>query len=828
MVAPSASSTRPQTHTTPPASQSRTQAPARPQPAPQTKPAESSRPAPRDQDTFDAGSRKSQPAAASAKTNSGSQAAAQPPTKGERQASDAVKVKTVGQEREALEKGGRDASKKNTETADHVFSLAGKDQKDLPPGVEAVKGSNPNRAELVARNKDGEVTARTVAVRDGDQTTIQKTTYEKGRANLTSTTAGANGDFSTTQASWKEEPSKTPQPTPSIDSLKNSRDPDVQVQQQSVRHDEGKLVETEYAQGKTGVTQTTREYFQQSKDDATHSGDGIKDDFEDDFSDDKPVDVVNTHSVSIPAAGQKGPDGEQAVPQESSSATFSQGQMRLERTAGTEQFERDGEVPADFHPAASDLSNLDDLEGFDRGDESSVQWKLEKSDGNTYDAQTFVEGQTDLSTTTHREARGSTVTETVSGKVPPEDGDDPVEISSKTTQRYAADGSLAHLHQDAHDPDGTHTVTNFDRTTTPGPKGLEIDEHLDVQRTTEDGKTYGIDRKTESLLSNEGVQLVSSDETVTGPTGTSGRTRIDETGTKTFINGAEVSKGELKGYPVEAQRLVTQSGADTFKEAQGFINNGGANAVKLLGIGKGLPEAANGRNIPLADASNALHQDLVDRFGQENVDTAFRVQAGVAGGLEALGGLAGAVSSTSTLVDGIRDQDFGKIATGVAGDIGSGLAIKNGGKAFLDAVRGLSPAAVSADAKAVNTALKTAGWLDKVPGLSDELATSGGVVAGNASKFLSKIGGVGNVVGLAASGYELYNAIDSGNGYKIAQASVGVAGAVGAIAVGAAIGSAAPGLGTAIGAGIGLATFGVQQLIGMFDHSETDIADVKI
>ena len=49
-----------------------------------------------------------------------------------------------------------------------------------------------------------------------------------------------------------------------------------------------------------------------------------------------------------------------------------------------------------------------------------------------------------------------------------------------------------------------------------------------------------------------------------------------------------------------------------------------------------------------------------------------------------------------------------------------------------------------------------------------------------------------------------------------------------AIAIGAAAGSIEPGLGTLIGAGVGLATFGVQQLIGMFDHSETDIADVKI
>jgi len=86
------------------------------------------------------------------------------------------------------------------------------------------------------------------------------------------------------------------------------------------------------------------------------------------------------------------------------------------------------------------------------------------------------------------------------------------------------------------------------------------------------------------------------------------------------------------------------------------------------------------------------------------------------------------------------------------------------------------------------------------------------------------------VAGIALSGYELYNAIDSGNGFKIAQASVGLAGAsaAGAIAIGAAIGSIEPGLGTLIGAGIGLAAFGVQQLIGMFDHSETDIADVKV
>jgi hypothetical protein len=461
-----------------------------------------------------------------------------------------------------------------------------------------------------------------------------------------------------------------------------------------------------------------------------------------------------------------------------------------------------------------------------------VQWKLEESSGNTYDAQTFVEGQTDLSTTTHREAHGSTVTETVSGKVPGEEGEDPVSVSSKAEQTYAADGSLAHLHRDATDPDGTQTVTDFDRTTQPGPKGLEINEHLNVQRTTEDGETFGVDRRTESRLSNEGVQLVSSDETVTGPDGTTGRTRLDEQGTQTFINGAEVKgKDQIAAYSADAQHLVAQSGADTFKEAQSYITNGGANAVKLLAIGQKIPPPIDGSApTPLADANNALHQDLVDRFGQDNVDTAFRVQAGVAGGLTALGGLAGAVSSTNDLVDGIRDQDFGKIATGLAGDIGSGFAIKNGGKAFLDAVQGLAPEALSADAKFVNTALRTAGWLDKVPGLSEDLATSGGIAAAKGSAFLSKLGGPAAVAGVALSGYQLYNAIQGGNGFQIAQASVGLAGAsaAGAIAIGAAIGSIEPGLGTVIGAGIGLATFGVQELIGMFDHSETDIADVTI
>ncbi|HEY8206541.1 MAG TPA: hypothetical protein VIG99_03600 [Myxococcaceae bacterium] len=805
-------------------------------PAQAPKAAPSKAPASAPKDTFDAGrpAANNQAQRSSAKSIVPPQKEAPPPTKGEQQARDAVDVTTVGEERAALEKGGKDAAAKNAETADHVFSLAGKDQKDLPPGVEVVKDTDPNRAELVARNKDGEITAQTVAIRKGDETTIQKTTFDQGKASFTSTTTGANGDFSTTQASYKADPSKTPQAAPDVEALKNSRDPDVQVQQQSVRHDGDQLVASNYAQGKTGITETTKTYLQQSKDDATHSGDGIKDDFEDRFSDDKPVDVVNTRSVSIPAGGQKGEDGKQVVPQVSESATFSQGQMRLERDAGTKQYEaEDDGVPADFHPAASDLAkNPADLEGVKEGNDSSVQWKLEKSDGNTYDAQTFVEGQTDLSTSTHREAQGSTVTETVSGKVPSEEeGEDPVEISSNTEQTYAKDGSLAHLHKDAQDPDGTHTVTDFARTTKPGPEGLDINEHLNVQRTDKDGETYGIDRKTESRLSNEGVQLLSSDETVTGPDGTTGRTRLDETGTKTFINGAEVNgKDDLSKYPETAQHLVTQSGADTFKEAQGYINNGGLNAVKLLGIGSKIPTQPGATPTKLGDLNNELNQKLVDKFGQSNVDTAFRIQGGAVGGLTALGGLVGAVSSTNDLVDGIRDQDFGKIATGLAGEISNGSAIKNGGKAFLDAVKGLSPQTLSVEQKAVNTALRTAGWLDKVPGLSTEAATAGGAAAGTASKFLNKLGGPAAIAGVAISGYELYKAIDGGNGYQIAQASVGVAGAslVGAIAIGAAAGSIEPGLGTLIGAGVGLATFGVQQLIGLFDHSETDIADVKI
>lgn len=797
--------------------------PKPPAPKPEAKPAEAPRPqsthaADRTKDTFEAAKPSAKPAAAP-----------QPPTKGEQQASDAVKVQTVGEERKALEQGGKDAHQSNTKTADEVFSTAGKDQKDLPEGVEVVKDADPNRAELVARNKNGEITSQTVAIRDGEKTTVQETTYEKGKANFNSTTSSANGDISTTQASWKAQPSSVHQPAPSIDGLKNSRNPDVELQQQTVRHDGNSLVETQYAQGKTGITETTKTYFQQSKDDATHSGDGIKDDFEDKFSDSKPVDVVNTHSVSIPSGGAKDADGEQAVPQVSDSATFSQDGLRLQRDAGTQKFELEDDFTEDFHPAASDAADLDDTAEFKEGDKTPVEWKLEQSSGNTYDAQTYVEGQTDLSTTTHREANGSTVTETVSGKVPPPEGDDPVSISSKSTQTFAADGSISHLHRDATDAEGTHTVTDFDRTTQPGPNGLDINEHLQVQRT-EDGKTYGVDRRTESRLSNEGIQLLSSDEKLTGPDGTTARTRLDQTGTQTFINGSEVQgKDQLARYSQDAQRLATQSAADTFKEAQGFIEGGGANAVKLLGIGQKVPPPANGgAPVPLADKANALNQDLVDRFGQDNVDTAFRVQAGAAGAAQAAGGLVGAVSSTHNLVDGIRDQDFGKIATGLAGEITSGVAIKNGGKAFVDAVKGVAPQALGPEAKAVNTALRTAGWLDKVPGLSDDLVTRGGVLAGNASKVLGKLGGAASVVGLATSGYDLYKAIDGGNGYQIAQASVGVAGAVGAIAVGAAIGSAAPGLGTAIGAGIGLATFGVQQLIGMFDHSETDIADVTI
>jgi hypothetical protein len=752
--------------------------------------------------------------------------AASAQTKGEAQARQAVDVTTVGEERAALEKGGKDAYQHNQQVADQVFAQAGKDKKDLPPNVESVPTNDPNRATLVARNKNGDIVSQTTAIRDGDKTTIEKTTWDKGRANFSSTAAGANGDFTATQASWKAAPSATPG-SPDINALKNSRDPNVQVQQQSVHRDGDKLVDTEYGQGKTGVTQTTKTYEQQSKDDASHSGGGIKDDFQDKFSDKQPVDVLNTHTVSIPAGGQKGADGKPAAPQISDSATFSQGQMRLERDAGTQQFKTDGDGPAkDFHPAANDVAALDKLPGWTKDTKSPVQWKLEESKGNTYDAQTFVEGHTDLSTVTHREAHGSTVTESVSGKVPTGHDDDTADISSKTTQTYAADGSLSHLHKDAHDADGTHTVTNFDRTTKPTSDGLDINEHLNVQRTGKDGQQFQVDRKTDSLLNNKGVQLVSSDETVTGPDGSTGRTLVDKNGTQSFIDGAEVKgKADVAAYSKDAQHLVAQSGADTFNEVQSYINNGGVNAVKLLGIGKEIPPLEEGGNTPLADANNALHQKLVDKFGEDNVETAFRVQSGAVGAVGALGGLAGAVSNTQQVVDGIRNGDIGKIATGVAGDIQSGLAVKNGGKAFLDAVKGLSPETLTSDEKYVNTALKTAGWLDKVPGLSEELATKGGIAAADASEFLGKLGGPASVAGVAISGYQLYNAIDSGNGYKIAEAGVGLAGAV---ATGAVLGSVEPGLGTVIGAGIGLATFGVQQLIGLFDHSDTDIADVKI
>src|SRR5437868_120339 len=116
MIASGASSSKPHAATqaprTTPAQQPQAKSPARSAPKPQP-----SQP----KDTFEAGRSRAPAHPAAAPQKAGQGHAAPTETRGEKQASDAVKVKTVGQERAALEQGGQDAHKTNTQAADRVF-----------------------------------------------------------------------------------------------------------------------------------------------------------------------------------------------------------------------------------------------------------------------------------------------------------------------------------------------------------------------------------------------------------------------------------------------------------------------------------------------------------------------------------------------------------------------------------------------------------------------------------------------------------------------------------------------------------------------------------
>jgi hypothetical protein len=712
-------------------------------------------------------------------------------TDGETAARQSVQVRTAEDARSQAEQKERDLRTDATRRTDRTFELAN-DPDNLPPNVEVTQKSE-NRVQLVERNEQGEVVARTTAVREGEQVRYEQLEYGRnGEASRHRVEAGPDGVYAQ-KAAWREGPSRNPETPPTVQELQNSRSRHVALQEErTYRNTDGNLEQTSLRKGENGIESTRRTFSQQN------GTDGIDDNFDSKFDEGQPIDKVQTHTVTIPPPGAKGPDGEPAQPVVTDSTAYSQDGVQA--TSLNARPLENGNALSDpsRQPVVSDVEAVEDAAADLEDDKiPPKQWNLEVSNGNTYRSQTFVEGQEDLSTVTTRTARGSSVHETITGKAPNEEGE-PTEVSAESTRTFRDDGSLRSMQSTSTDPSGVVTTQEYENDRRRTARGVQSTDRLTVTQE-QDGERTVSNRETTSLLTREGPQLLRTQQTLTQPDGSSARTTVDGEGERFEVGGPgeprrAVPESEISRLNANTRDLLAQTNASVYQDVKEFAGYGqkGVTALKL----------------PAASTTiRAINEDpqsrLAARFGEVPATNAVRAVNGAAGAAGAVAGAAGLVTSTQAIIQGVRSGNLLVAARGVVDFAASGRGVVDGTRGLLGAIQGGSQAG-----------------------------------AAGASGWFARAGGVGTVLGLASGGLTIAEGIASGRESLIAQGAVTVAGTVGAVVVGAAVtgalaGSVVPVVGTAIGAaagaivGLGAAAINKFVVAPLFDD-EHAIAEVRI
>lgn len=731
-------------------------------------------------------------------------------TTGETTARDSVSVKTAGQQREETEQRQQEIDTDARRSVDRSFDIAANPDK-LPPNTKIVSKSD-DRVVLEERNKDGEVVARSTAVRDGEQVRYEQIEYGKKDAVRTRIESGPDGAYVQT-AAWKEGASKKPGQPPSVEELRNSRSADTSLSEERLyRNEDQNLVQETYQQGPKGIEQTTRTF-------STQNGDaGIDDNFDDKFDYDQPIDKVSTKTVSIPAAGTEGPNGEVVTPSVTTSTSYAQDGVQATSTnpRPLPDAKAINEDASYVRPVYGDVAKVE--EAADDLEDDKIppkQWNLEVSNGNTYRAQTFVEGHEDLSTITTRTARGSTVTEKIEGTAPNADGE-PTDVSSNSTRTFRNDGSLQSMHSESKGPDGVTTVQEFESDRKRTAKGLRNDDRLVVTQTDADGNFSTAAKRTSSLITADGPQLLSSRTTLTAPDGTRAEKTFNEKGESFSVAGPgeelrAVPESEIEQLQANQKELLAVADATVLQDVKDYAS-AGKKAVDALA------KSTTAAKLTIDQLQKDADASFRARYGHVTAGNATRLLQGTSSVVGGVAAVAGVATSAQGLFNGIRDGNVGAILTNGAGLATSGKGLVDSGKGLVSAIRG-GPIAVGATG---------------TPGAS----------------LLSRLGGKFGVIGIGAgvvsSGLQIKEGIETGRESLIVQGGVSAVGAVaapvagiavggvvaGSAAVGATFGSAAPVVGTivgaAVGAVVGVAFWGANKVIGAIFDDEHAIAEVKI
>lgn len=630
---------------------------------------------------------------------------------GEDAARDSVDVDgdATAHERAAIEGDIGRVDQATRTKADELFTRAG--STNLPRGVTGTVDGD--RAEIVTRDRSGNVTSREYAVRDGEDVTYSRVDYKGG--NATRQDYAARGEQATvTTADWKEAPSANPS-NPSWDELAaraEGGEKGIALRQLDYQDTGDELETREKVVNEEGRNEVFKTYKTQT------GGDGIIGSLENQLDLDQTIDVTETQSTSK----LWGQDEEKV-----NEWTYEQGDRRISAV--------DGE-----------------------GDDTPKQWKLEKQDGNVYRAQTFFEGAEDFTTVTERRAEGRTVTETSETRGKDEDGNS-YETSSGGTTTFAADGTIAEQFNEEVDAEGVRTSRDYERTVSDDGR---IHEQIDARITAADGTVSSASKSIDSKRLPDGTEKVTGiSSTVTDTHGTAVSTYTEKGGHQLTVNGTPVPLAEgspqLEGLTEGEKDLAGNATVDVLTTIKKVADQGKnvIDLTKLAGVGMSstLPtgtSVADRLNLKL-DANRAR---LEARFGTTRVvDTSEALLRGASGAKVGVGGLA-ALASGASLIDNIQNHNFVKAGID-AGNVAVGGANVVVGARELSALRATPNGALALDD--LGNVAGRLGQFAKYGGLAVGVAAGGyqvvdGIIKGDGVSVAQGGVGIAGTVGAFAAG----------------------------------------------------------------------------
>jgi hypothetical protein len=592
-------------------------------------------------------------------------------TLGEARARHSVDVSTVADKRKSVEStmtAGRDAT---VSQADKLWAQA-VDKKTAPGTQSKITGDT---ALITKKDDHGNITSSERVSFSGGATTIESTSFETSGGKSVETTnrstVGTDGKLTETQASQPGMPTKSAPGALNDTALQNDRTGNVSYDKTTFSEGGGRLTTSEMS-SKGGVsTESTSQYW---KEDSLSVDDKLKGAFNQDthsvgpmhavprgpgFQDQAlnvPVDKEETKTYTIGGAG--GPSYTRALATSQGSGNSA---VQATSTATNKLADPITNVCEANHTlgdvAKMQAANKND-EGFDGSSQSPKQWLLEKSSGDEYKSQSFVEGHTDASVITDRTAFGSTVHEDQSGKWFDKEGKvSPVSSTSNTT--YAANGLTQHIDAKSTNGDGSETKL-FNRS---GNK-----ESLVVTDTPTGGKQSGYFEHEESKDGHVGADGLQQ--------GLFGGLA----GTKGVEEALKLSDPNLN--PLDARDRI--AGLNFLKGGTGALASvpgaviAGENLKEAIASGDALQIGSAGAGTVQAGAG--VGSAILDNVGAFKTGvTGVQAGRGALGASETLGKFgmgAGIAAGGLQAIDGIVNGNTSDIAKGginIAGTVGTGL-----------------------------------------------------------------------------------------------------------------------------------------------------------